>query len=220
MFSFSTLTITGYNDEPVPHTFVRQEAEATHVAILLPGAGYTAYMPLLYYPMRMLLDLGADVLRVEYAYTGREEYEALPGGERIRWLLSDATAACRAALAQRSYQRVTLIGKSLGTLAMGHLLATEAALSQAQAIWLTPLLWNERLRAQMRQAKPRSLFAVGSADPYSDLSHLAEVQEITGGEAVVIKGADHSLEIEGDVMQSLQAIEQVMGAVRTFLGAG
>jgi pimeloyl-ACP methyl ester carboxylesterase len=217
MFSFSTLTITGYNDVPVPHTFVRQEAEAQRVAILLPGVGYTAHMPLLYYPMRLLLTLGADVLRVEYEYNRREGYASLSFGERVRWLLADATAACRAALAQRPYQQVTLVGKSLGTLAMGHLLTSEPALAQAQAIWLTPLLGNERLRAQVQQARPRSLFAVGTADPYCDLTHLAEIQQITGGETVVIEGADHSLEIEGDVMQSLQAVEQVMRAVQAFL---
>lgn len=217
MFSFETLEICGYRDEPVPHTFFRQAEDALHLAILLPGMGYTAYMPLLYYPMRLLLAAGSDVLRVEYLYARRAEYGTLAPQEQARWLFTDVTAACRAALAQRPYQQVTLIGKSLGTLAMGYLLSSEAALGQAQAIWLTPLLWNDMLRAQIRRAKPPSLFATGTADPHYNLTYLAELQKATRGQAVVIEGANHSLEIEGDVIQSLRAMEQVMGAIQTFL---
>lgn len=220
MFASETLGITGYREEPLPNTFFRQTAGTHHLAILLPGAGYTATMPLMYYPMRLLLTLGADVLRVEYAYLGRAEYEALSPAERVRWLCTDVTAATRVALARRPYHQLTLVGKSLGTLAMGYLLTTENGLQEAQAIWLTPLLWNERLRSQIQQIKPRSLFASGTADPHYDPSHLAELLAATNGEAVVVEGANHSLEIEGDVVASLKALEQVVRAVQTFLGDG
>jgi predicted alpha/beta-hydrolase family hydrolase len=220
MYSPETLSINGYLDQAVPHTFFKQEDETRHLAILLPGAGYTAHMPLLYYPMRLLLEMGADVLRVEYAYMGRAEYEALSPAERVRWVFADVTAACRTGLEQRVYQQVTLVGKSLGTMAMGYLLTTEATLAQAQAIWLTPLLWNDLLRAQIRQAKPRSLFVTGTADPHYSAEHLAELQAATAGEAVVIEGANHSLEISGNLFASLQGMEQVIRALRGFLGSG
>jgi predicted alpha/beta-hydrolase family hydrolase len=216
MVQQNTLEIAGYHDEPVAHTFFQQADETPHLAILLPGAGYTAYMPLLYYPMRLLLALGADVLRVEYMYLGRADYAALPPAERVRWLFADVTAAYRSAVAQRPYQQLTLVGKSLGTLAMGYLLTKELELTPAQAVWLTPLLWNDRLRAQIKQARPQSLFAIGTADPHYSEAHLAELQAATHGDAVVIEGANHSLEIEGDVIQSLRALEQVMRAVQAF----
>jgi predicted alpha/beta-hydrolase family hydrolase len=218
MFSFKTLEITGYRDEPVPHTFLKQDVETDHVAILLPGVGYTTHMPLLYYPASLLLTMGADVLRVETVYIKQADFGALPGAEKARWAFADATAVCRAALDQRLYRRITLVGKSLGTLAMGYLLGTEDALAQARAIWLTPLLSNDLLRAQIQQAKSCSLFAVGTADPHYDATRLAEVQAVTGGKVVVIEGANHSLEVEGDVKRSLQALEEVMDAIQAFLG--
>ena len=217
MAAARTLEINGYQGAPVPHTFFQQEKESDHLAVLLPGVGYSAHMPLLHYPLRLSLDLGADVLRLEYAYAARAEYGALPAQEQARWLFTDVTAACRAALTQRAYQQVTLVGKSLGTLAMGHLLTAEPDLSHAQAIWLTPLLWNELLRAQIQRARPRSLFAVGTADAHYHARYLAELKAATGGEAVVIEGANHSLEIAGDAMGSLRALEQIMRAVQAFL---
>ncbi len=217
MHSITTLPITGYRAEPVPNTFHRQDSEARHIAILLPGVAYTCHMPLLYYPTRLLLALGADVLWVEYAYQRRADFQALSDSERERWFISEVTAACQAALAQRPYQQITLIGKSLGTLAMGRLLTEDARLAQARAIWLTPLLRNSRLRTQIQQTQQRSLFVIGTADSHYDPAHLAEMQRATGGQVCVIDGADHSLEIEGDLWRSLQAIEQVMRAIQTFL---
>ena len=217
MVSSQTLKIVGFRDERVPNTFLRQDSEAEHVALLLPGLRYTCDMPLLHYSVRLLLHLGADALRVEYAYDRRADYQALADADQERWFFTDVCAACHAALAQRSYRRITLIGKSMGTLAMGHLLTTEPALARAEAIWLTPLLTQDALRKQMRQHRGRALFAIGTADPFYDADALAELRAATGGDVVVVEDADHSLEIKDDVIRSVQALEQVMRAVVEIL---
>jgi len=218
MYAFDTLEIPGYHGEPVPNTFFRQAQEARHAAIVLPGIGYTCQMPLLYYPTRLLLDQGADVLWVEYAYNKRSGFQTLSSSEQERWLRTDVNAACRAVLTQRSYQQVTVIGKSLGTVAMGDLLTTEAMFAHAQAIWLTPLLRHDRLREQIQRSGHRSLFVIGTADPHYHATYLDNVRAATRGDTVVIEGADHSLEISGDVLQSLTVMEQVLRAIQTFLG--
>jgi predicted unusual protein kinase regulating ubiquinone biosynthesis (AarF/ABC1/UbiB family) len=217
MYTIETLKIAGYRDEPVPNTFFRQK-QATHsLAILLPGIGYTCHMPLLYYPTQLLHTMGADVLWVEYAYSRRADFQALGESERERWFFTDVVTACREGLAQRPYQQITLIGKSIGTLAMGHLLTTGVLPPQTHAIWLTPLLRRDRLRAQIQQYGKPSLFVIGTADPHYDPATLDAVRAATQGEALVIDGADHSLNIAGDVFQSLRAIEQVVRAVQAFL---
>ena len=216
MYSAETLEISGYQKQPVPNTFFRQDEKASHLAILLPGWEYTCQMPLLYYPARILLAMGTDVLQVEYIYNLRADFQALPGSEQQQWLSSDASAATSTALAQQSYKKVTLIGKSIGTVAMGHLLTTEPKLAQAQAVWLTPLLRNEKLRTQIKQGGQHSLFVIGTADPHYNPTHLDEVKQATKGEAVVIEGADHSLEIKGEIIKSLKAMEQVIDAMKAF----
>jgi pimeloyl-ACP methyl ester carboxylesterase len=219
MFTFETLDIAGHQNRPVPHTFLKQKRDTQHLVLLLPGVGYTVHMPLLYYPMRVALDQGADVLRVETMYVKQEGFDALEPAARARQVYDDATAAFRTALGQRRYQRATLVGKSLGTLAMGHLLATEPDLSQVEAIWLTPLLWNDTLRSQIQKFHPRSLFAAGSADPHYSADHLAKARDATQGKALVIEGANHSLEIDGDLMGSLEALRRVVEAVLNFFAA-
>jgi hypothetical protein len=217
MYSIKYLDIIGYGDEPVPHTFFQQDEGALHIAIMLPGMGYTSQMPLLYYPGRIMLASGADVLSVEYEYNRREDFLALKGEGRTRWLITDVVNACQTVLGKRPYEEITLIGKSIGTLAMGHLLTTEAKFTKAGAIWLTPLLRNDRLRKRIQQGGQRSLFVIGTADPHYDQSHLDEVRQATKGDSLVIEGADHSLEIEGDLLQSIGAMEKVIRAIQSFL---
>jgi pimeloyl-ACP methyl ester carboxylesterase len=212
-----TLKIGGYRGELVPNTFFHQNRGADHLAILFPGIGYTCQMPLLYYETGLFLwSLGADVLWVEYAYN-QADFKSMPEGKRKDWFNADVTASCKAGLEQRAYSNVTLSGKSLGTLALGHLLTSEPALSHAQAIWLTPLLKDQKLRAEIRQAKQRSLLLIGTKDAHYDAAYLEEMKTLPHAKTVVLEGADHSLEIEGDVSNSIRLIEQVIQEIQRFV---
>lgn len=217
MISFKSLDISDYHGEPLSNTFMRQEQATRQLGVVLPGQGYTAHMPVLYYPTGLLANRGADVLCVEYDYYRKPAFGRASGIERSRWLFADAAAALEAGLAQRPYERIVLVGKSLGTLAMGHLITTDIRLAQSPCIWLTPLVRNETLRRQIAQAKPRSFFVSGTADPHYDPAGFAEIVEVTRGQSLVIESANHSLEIANNISESLRAMERVVQAVETFL---
>ncbi|MCC7021208.1 MAG: hypothetical protein IT338_00185 [Thermomicrobiales bacterium] len=212
------LPIAGYRGAPVPNRMQRPRGAIDHLAVLLPGFGYTLDMPLFYYAENLLLERGWDVLRVEYAYNRHPEFRTLSEAEQGRWLREDTIAAYRAGAAQRAYDGIALIGKSLGTAAMGHLLTMDdqpAALRRA--VWLTPLLGNDRLREQIGVFDGPSLFVIGTADPHYDRGWLQAVQEATGGESVVIEDADHGMDIPGDPVASVRALEQIVSAFERFL---
>ncbi len=219
MYTSEHLSIEGYRGEQVPNEFLRQDSDAHHVAILLPGMGYTCDMPLFYYAEMLLLGAGVDILRVEYRYNRRPDFRDLPAPVRLNWLLADASAAYQAALVQRQYSGgITLIGKSLGTLAMGHLLSNHPQPAPVRAVWLTPMLREDVLRDQMCRCARPSLVAIGTADPHFDPMYLQEIRSRTQCQAVVIDDADHSLDIPGDVIASVRAVERVTREVGAFLG--
>ena len=217
MATSTMLSITGYRDEPVPNRFLQPEGAGDQLAVLLPGIAYTLDMPLFYYTELHLLHRGWDVLRVEYAYTKRPEFQRLPAQERASWLFTDATAAYRAGLTQRDYTGMAMVGKSLGTLAMGHLLTMEEPAMPMRAVWLTPLLGQERLRQQIVRFAGPSLFVIGTADSHYDPALLEDMRLATGGEAVVIDGADHGMDIAGDPVASVRALERIVEAMAGFL---
>jgi predicted alpha/beta-hydrolase family hydrolase len=217
MADVTMLSIPGFEDLPVPNRLLRPEEAIDHLAVLLPGFGYTLDMPLFYYAENLLLERGWDVLRVEYAYNQLPEAQVNPQSKLVERLYADATAAWRAGIGQRPYTRVALIGKSLGTLAMGRLLTMEERPGNASAVWLTPMLSIERLREQIAQYGGPSLFVIGTDDPHYDPEVVRAMTEETSGEAVVVEGADHGMDIAGDPVASVRALERIVAAYDRFI---
>lgn len=212
---FSSLDVTGYKGQPVPNTSIAHSNPASHLGILLPGYRYSADMPPLHYIRRVLLEQGADTLSVDYVYY-RTNFMDQSQEEQDRWISADVFAACNAGLSQHPYEKITLVGKSLGTIAMGHLLA-DPRFRQATCIWLTPLLTVDWLRTRIEQIHPRSLFIIGTADQFYRPDILKQLETVTSGRALVIEDANHAMEIPGDIHRSVQALNQIVQALQEFL---
>jgi len=215
MFEKLSLKIAGNNYQPVPNSFFRQQSETSYLCIVLPGYSPPLINPLLQYTRQLFLDRNADVLQIEYEYF-KIAFFKKPEAERKQILSADVTAACRSVFAQREYTQIVLVGKSLGTLAMCHLLPDDR-FRKASCVWLTPLLTNAGLRSCIEQYSPRSLFVIGTADNYYNPDYLDEVCKSTGGKSVVIEGADHGLAISGEVVQSLKALTRIVTAIGKFV---
>ena len=211
----SSLDVAGYRSQPVPNTFILQPKPSRHLGIILPGYRFPPEMAPLHYAGRILLEQGADLLRVEYAYY-RTNFMEQPEPEQDRWISSDVFAACNAALTHRAYEKITLVGKSIGTIALGHLLS-DPRFHGATCIWLTPLLTAEWLRSRIEQVHPRSLFVAGTADKYYIPEVLRHLKAATNGNALVIEGANHALEIPNSIEDSIMALKQIVQTLQQFL---
>jgi hypothetical protein len=209
------LEAKGFGGVPVPNTFVRQAAGADTLGILLPGVGYTCEMPLLYYSRHLLESRGCDVLAVEYDYRQLPEGTSLD--EAFDRLMKDATAVIAAGLAQRDYLNIVLVGKSLGTIAMAHLgdLFADRAVRWC---WYTPLLKRDDVLEQIKERGRGSLVVIGTADSHYDAGILAELDAQFGATNVIVRDADHGIDIPGDIRRSLDGIRQVIAGLETFLG--
>lgn len=216
MFSIEKLTISGHRNEPVTNSFFKQEAGAGHLAIVLPGLSYRCDAPLLWYSTKALISLGADVLWVEYAYDLRSDWVESDGRARKDWLFDDAVAATKAAMGAR-YEQVTFVGKSLGTLAMGHLLSTQKFPDRTKAAWLTPVLSDPDLRRQLEAVRLPSLLVIGAKDHYYDEAFLRRLRANKAVEIQVIRGADHSIETEEGVLASIDNLRLVMNLFQRFV---
>jgi hypothetical protein len=140
MYQITTLSQSDFSNN-VPNTFFRQENNADHLAFILPGLNYSCDMPLLYYSTQIMLEAGTDVLQVKYDYTKtRSGGSASTLKERFGDLQTDVTQIARVALVQRDYKHLTVIGKSLGTLAIPHLLQADLPLRPQSCVYLTPIL--------------------------------------------------------------------------------
>jgi len=214
-----SLSILGFQQQPVPNTFFLQINAADHLAIVLPGAGYNARMPLLYYTVNLFLERNADVLTVDYEYR-----TAASRNDPIfqQKLTENVLAAIKAGLQQRRYESVTLIGKSVGTRAMSWILTHEhnplVGVPNLKTVWLTPVWTDPQIFPLMRLWKGPALHVIGTADQYYyDEDCGRQILQSKSASVVTVEGADHSLDIDGDIEGSLAAIHTSIKAIDHFV---
>lgn len=201
----------------VKNTLFVPEGPSDHLVILLPGLGYHCGMPLLYFGTSLALELGGRVLQVEYDYSGRSRnFDA----EFERHLLADVLASIGPELEQE-WNKVTLIGKSLGTWALAILLDKKEELfaraGNVSCVWLTPLLRRERVVSAIREWEGESLVAIGTEDPYFDREAIDSLSRKSRARIWVVEGADHSLDMDSSVEKSLEIQKEWTRELRSIL---
>jgi hypothetical protein len=147
------------------------------VALVLPGAGYTAQAPLLYWPIRALAQAGCDVWTIDW-------HADIDDAARrdMRGFVEAALARAEKALpaAPRA-----IIAKSLGTFALPYFAGQDV-----NAVWLTPILTDPEVAAALALASGRHLAIGGSADP----AWRPDLVGSTSAQLVTVDDADHGLE--------------------------
>jgi hypothetical protein len=132
-----------------------------HLVVVLPGANNDPWTAPLLLPALALEQLGAKVERVSYA-------EPQPRGlglEDSREFNARVTEQVAEILKQHHPAKVTFVAKSRGTL---FLAAMDKALvdRNVEAVWVTPLLGLDYVRAGVLDKAWPSLVVAGSADPH------------------------------------------------------
>ncbi len=186
------------------HLFTTQSDGTDKLLIMLPGRGYTTEHPVMYYLRKAALNLGYDVLSVEYGF--QAGHIAL-NADNMPYVEDDIRAAA-AAISERTYQRVCVAGKSMGTpLAVG--LAQTLSAQQVSLLLLTPVTGA----AQMAGAIP-ALAIIGTADYFYQPDSIQDTETLKWR---VFDGLDHSLEIKNDWRGSLAILPDIITACAVFL---
>ena len=135
-----TLPIDGYRGRAVPNTLFKRGEWTGHLAIVFPDLHYASSAPLFHFTRKLLLEEGADVLAVDFDYTSNARYASLSEVDKQRWFLDDVIATWETAALYHPVERLTLAAKSLGTLAVAHLLHERKLPENTEIIWITPPL--------------------------------------------------------------------------------
>lgn len=191
---------------------------ARGVCLIIPGQGYSASMPLLFWPATALAEQGWAVFALEWDLPPAEvqELEGLVEAAvcRARKESSSAVSADAA-----SGLPLLVVAKSLGTR-----LAPWACRHRVPGVWLTPLMDDDAVRgalmdglagsgepARTLQGSGHHLVVGGTTDPQwftPCSSSMVQVLEIPQ--------ANHSLQVEGSWRRSVEAQKQVVERIIAF----
>lgn len=202
---------------PLMHKFYRQENEPEGLFITFPGGNYGVDGPLLYYPSEMLWTQGWDTFAVTYGYqTMMEEL----GLETIPGLVEESVAAVRLVITGRQYPRIGLAGKSIGASVVAHLCQVLPELGQARAAFLSPPLGHPFFDQTFLETKQEAYLAIGDQDRFFDAEALEQLRLARPFKLRVVRGADHSMDVAGDLGASMEAVRMVVEEVIEFVKAG
>lgn len=182
--------------------------KSTVLVVLLPGIGYTLDRPLLDYSKKLALELGYDVLPVEYGFQVKRK--VLNPKEEFPYLKKESMDIFKLAL-NDNYKKIVFISKSIGTI-VHTLLSNEVKNCEIKNIYLTPV--NQTMKVGIKE---NSLVISGTSDPLISKETIEEIRKISGVKLIEVKNGDHSLNVEGNVIKSIEVIHKVIEAEKEYL---
>ena len=183
-----------------------------HLALVLPGGGYGPAGSALRFPALALAQCGAEVCEVRYRTAPPREFD-LEAGRDFYFAARDQLQAI---VDEHQYTKVTFIAKSLGTMVLGAIGRELTLPAVVAAVWITPIFSLDYVRNGALARGWRSLIVSGAADRYYDPRATDQVVSSLGADSVVLDGADHSLEVSGDVLATIEGMQRLASAVVDF----
>lgn len=195
----------------------RIDKRAGHeLAVLLPGLNYSVDNPLLYYTSQLFHERGVDTLSVDFTYNRDEVFLKDTDENRLERLKSDGQSIIEFAMNLGKYDRLTIVGKSLGTISMGWAVPDNPP--NTRLVWLTPSLGGTGLRAQM-SAYPNPAFClIGTRDPGNTGSLVDEIAT-PNMTVAVIEGADNVFNHDNGVEASVALVQRAINKLAVWLDA-
>ena len=176
-------------------------AEATRLAVTLPGIRYSTDKPLLYYPAQILSARGWLVRSCALDLDGLTLAQA--GGIATE-------ALQRAVEGLPRVREVLVIAKSVSTLAF-----EEASRRGFRAVLLTPLLQSSEALVTPHPEGPEPLLAGGTADGFWD----EDAARAVSSRVLSFPGANHSLEVPDDWPRSIDILRGTLDALADYAEA-
>lgn len=184
------------------------EQDGDTLVVLLPGNKYTNFGPLFYYAYNLSLQLGYDVLAIEYGFqkTGVDVK-----AHEIKYVIDECKAMISKCLeSNERYKKLIFIGKCTGTGIQIELINEFSNYEQLN-VFLTPMA---RCIDAINQSK--SLVIVGTHDGYFLQNHLEQIDHNENVKIRLIENANHDLDVE-DFKVSIDILKLVSEAIYSFI---
>lgn len=204
-----------HNKKDIDYTRLWTGDKSQRVCFMLPGIGYSVDRPLLYYSTQLLLENEFEVVQTNYSYSsGITTYEELR-----QTVINNVKPILLETLQNNSYKEIVILGKSIGTVPIVEEFIHMRELESSKVVLLTPLLDNESSVNNLTKLRQKALVVIGDKDRHFCQDKIAMLKEKTPtAEFVVIKGANHSLEIESaNTFKNIEILRFVLERIENLI---
>lgn len=181
-------------------------AKPRGVVVVFPGAGYSFMGPCFYYSTNALYELGFEIFNFEYDFRRIQlEDNSIASYKEFRGFLISKLNEY-----ELPKNKIALC-KSIGT----RVIASDECEVFEKIIWITPAIKDDFVLNSIAKNAKKSLSIIGSEDPFYDSDILSNLEHL-GARSVVIQGADHGLDIDSNINQSLDNMKVIVDEIINY----
>lgn len=217
MYEFIEDQVVRNEMSTIPYLWIQSKQPAKSICVMLPGLGYSTQRPLFHYGTGVCLEQNVDVLHINYKFVKNEHFKKLPEPEQNQWMYEDVCAVVEEVLKDSSYEQIFLLSKSIGTIPMAKEWGQRHFTRQSFGIWLTPLIKIDVVYQSLLKTQLPSLCIIGNQDHHFVEERITSLKNNPLIETVVVSNAEHSLEVNGDVLESIDAMKEIMKSIGEFV---
>lgn len=201
----------------VPYLWIRNKKPNKSICIMLPGLGYSTQQPLFHYATSLFADNHIDILHINYDFVKNKHFAKLSKTEQEQWMYEDVYAVVSEVLKDTQYKNCILLSKSIGTIPMAIEWRQRNFINPPMGIWLTPLLKEDFVFDTLLKTSIPSLCVIGDEDQHylQERISLLETNKLIS--TLVIPNANHSLEVSGDIVATIEAMKVIINKMQDFL---
>lgn len=195
MWTNSSTEIIGHGGRRIYNRFYAHPRSTGGLTVIVAGYAYTVESPYLFYSKHVPFAHEDDVLTIDFEYSRHDAFLELSDQDKDVWFRAEVEGVADYVRRLDRYDRLSFIGKSLGTTVVFRLLQDSAIREKTRrAVWITP---GEKRReiADLLCASPlQSLIVYGGADRYAEDAPIERLQSRSNVSVLVVPDADHALE--------------------------
>ncbi len=207
--------VPGHDDRQILNRHFTHDPKSDELTVIIAGFGYTIESPFLFYSKHVPFGHGSDVLTVDLQYSLNRKFLAASQEERDGWFREDSEAIART-VAGLAYQRLSFIGKSLGTTIVYGMLQQPTFLERTRrVVWLTPGQLHAEIEELMLTSSLPSLAVYGERDRLAQNTEFEALRSRHNVELMIVPDADHALETD-DVFGSVSQLGEYVRRLDAF----
>jgi Icc-related predicted phosphoesterase len=201
----------------IPYLWIRSKKPNKSICIMLPGIGYSTQQPLFHYATNLFAENDVDILHINYNFIKSKQFVKLNKTEQEQWMYEDVRIVVSEVLKDTNYEKCYLLSKSIGTIPMAMEWEKENFIIQPIGIWLTPLLKENLVFDTLLKTNIPSFCVIGDQDQHYVQERMSLLEKNNDISTLVIPNANHSLEVNGDIAATIEAMRVIITRMQDFI---
>ncbi|AJA48253.1 hypothetical protein CPAST_c21830 [Clostridium pasteurianum DSM 525 = ATCC 6013] len=207
MFQFLPVIYKSRNGKEIVNDFYCDKDKNNSLVVLFPGVNYSFEKPLLYYARKAASMEKMDVLCVRYGYKLSKD----DIGKDIIKIIADEILPVIRNCSHKRYNKLYFISKSIGGEIAGNI-AKNIGYENVQSLYLTP---TPHTVEHMIEVETYTI--IGTRDPIFGEKNIRSLQHHKNIKLKLINNAQHSLEVDDNIQESIKILGEVTTIYKKFL---